>query len=364
MRNVTAAMAAWLQNDARTTATCVRITRADGAVYGFTDHDVDIQFGGLTYQSSVGYTASAIENSGDLSTSNMEVDGLLLASGGAITQTDIEGGLWSNAAVVIFVVNYADLTMGSAVLNAGNLGNFSLFNGSWKVELRGLAQTMQQATGEQFSAGCRADFGDARCKLTLSDKTFSGSVSSVLAANVSWSDPTLTQTGPTSPYTDTSGHTVPTAAPYQVQIAPPSGSFVANTDVRDPAGNTLTQVSGSPASGQYSVSPSGLYTFNSNNAGNVFYIDYTFATGYFAYGSVKWVTGLNAGLTSDVRTFSPGVVTLGMPTPHAISPGDQYTIVAGCDKQFGTCKARWNNVVNFRGEPYVPGPDSILRPQG
>ncbi|WP_353285542.1 phage BR0599 family protein [Wolbachia endosymbiont (group B) of Agrotis puta] len=37
-----------------------------------------------------------------------------------------------------------------------------------------------------------------------------------------------------------------------------------------------------------------------------------------------------------------------------ISTGDKYSILAGCDKAFLTCKNKFNNTVNFRGEPYIP----------
>ncbi|WP_341818742.1 phage BR0599 family protein [Wolbachia endosymbiont (group B) of Ennomos erosarius] len=28
---------------------------------------------------------------------------------------------------------------------------------------------------------------------------------------------------------------------------------------------------------------------------------------------------------------------------------------AGCNKTFPTCRSKFNNTVNFRGEPYIPG---------
>jgi uncharacterized phage protein (TIGR02218 family) len=49
-----------------------------------------------------------------------------------------------------------------------------------------------------------------------------------------------------------------------------------------------------------------------------------------------------------------------MPMIYPVQPGDTYSITAGCDKQMGTCKTRFSNLVNFRGEPYVPGNDTIL----
>jgi hypothetical protein len=33
---------------------------------------------------------------------------------------------------------------------------------------------------------------------------------------------------------------------------------------------------------------------------------------------------------------------------------------AGCDKRLDTCIDRFANLLNFRGEPYVPGADLLL----
>ncbi|MBP0714808.1 DUF2163 domain-containing protein [Burkholderia sola] len=363
MRSISTAMATWLASDVLTWATCVQITRSDGSVWGFTDHDVDIVYGGLTYSAFNGFSGSAIEYGASLSTSNLEIDGLLFSAGGAFALSDIEGGVWSNAAVLIFGVNYADLTMGQINLVNGNLGNFTLLNGSWKVELRGVSQTFQQAKGDQFSPMCRARLGDAKCTINLAPLTASGSVTSVVN-QLQWGDTSLTQTGPISTFVDSIGHRVPTTGPYTVQVVSPSGSFQADAGVVGADGNPLTLVGGSPGAGQYSVSGTGLYTFNIAQAGWFVKINFTYAVGYFAYGNVTWTSGANIGLSGPVKTSAVGSVTLGMPMPNPIQVGDTYTIVAGCDKQFGTCRDRYNNVVHFRGEPYVPGPDTILRAQG
>ncbi len=44
---------------------------------------------------------------------------------------------------------------------------------------------------------------------------------------------------------------------------------------------------------------------------------------------------------------------------EAIAPGDAFIVTAGCDKQFGTCKAKFANAANFRGFPYMPGNDAV-----
>jgi uncharacterized phage protein (TIGR02218 family) len=45
---------------------------------------------------------------------------------------------------------------------------------------------------------------------------------------------------------------------------------------------------------------------------------------------------------------------------EAIAPGDGFTLGAGCDKQFATCKTKFANGINFRGFPYMPGNDAAL----
>jgi uncharacterized phage protein (TIGR02218 family) len=42
----------------------------------------------------------------------------------------------------------------------------------------------------------------------------------------------------------------------------------------------------------------------------------------------------------------------------APAPGDAFTVVAGCDKSFETCKAKFAPQLNFRGFPHLPGNDA------
>lgn len=84
------------------------------------------------------------------------------------------------------------------------------------------------------------------------------------------------------------------------------------------------------------------------------------AAGWFDYGAVTFTGGANAGLGMEVRDFKLGRFGLFLPMPHPIAVGDTYSATAGCDKMFDTCIARYNNAVNFRGEPHVPGTDALL----
>jgi uncharacterized phage protein (TIGR02218 family) len=82
--------------------------------------------------------------------------------------------------------------------------------------------------------------------------------------------------------------------------------------------------------------------------------------GYFSGGIIRFSSGANNGQSIEIREFSGGRFSLFLPLPNSIVVGDTYTVIAGCDKMFDTCIARFNNALNFRGEPHVPGTDKLL----
>jgi len=80
------------------------------------------------------------------------------------------------------------------------------------------------------------------------------------------------------------------------------------------------------------------------------------ATNFFKYGRVHWLTGDNAGLISEIKASgSAGQVQLFLDVGMPIQLGDTYQIIEGCDKNFATCKNKFSNQNNFRGEPHIPG---------
>ena len=87
----------------------------------------------------------------------------------------------------------------------------------------------------------------------------------------------------------------------------------------------------------------------------------TEADGHFTGGLLTWTSGLNNGLKREVKeyTLSGGAFELFLAMPYAIQTGDGYSVYAGCDKKLATCVAKFDNVLNFRGEPFVPGDDEV-----
>jgi len=78
-------------------------------------------------------------------------------------------------------------------------------------------------------------------------------------------------------------------------------------------------------------------------------------------GLLTWTSGANNGAKMEVHSVSVNTIVLVLPMGYDIAVGDTYTVYPGCDKLLSTCKAVFSNVVNFRGFPYIPGPDKALR---
>ncbi len=84
------------------------------------------------------------------------------------------------------------------------------------------------------------------------------------------------------------------------------------------------------------------------------------ATGYFTFGKATFTTGSNAGAVNEVLLHDGQTIRLFVPMPRPIVVGDQIVLVAGCDKTPETCNAKFANILNFRGEPHIPGNDKVF----
>lgn len=75
--------------------------------------------------------------------------------------------------------------------------------------------------------------------------------------------------------------------------------------------------------------------------------------GYFSSGTLTFTSGNNSGLSFQVKSHSSAGFELFLPTGYLIEVGDTFTVKAGCDKTFETCKSKFDNAVNFGGFPHI-----------
>lgn len=90
----------------------------------------------------------------------------------------------------------------------------------------------------------------------------------------------------------------------------------------------------------------------------------TQAAGWFTGGEVQWTSGNNAGRRMEVKEFASAQLVLALPMGKSIQVGDGFRVIAGCDKTREACRTKFNNILNFRGEPDVPGVDQLLMTAG
>lgn len=280
MRFVPTALQAKLDSGVITLAHCWTLTRRDGVVQGFTDHDGDIVIDGVTCRAGTGFTASEASSRFDLAVDGAEVSGALADD--SLTEADLAAGRYDAASVVSWLVDWSDVSL--RVLTArGTLGEVRREGQAFTAELRGLADVLSQDSGRLYTARCGADLGDQRCRIDLTNPAFQGS-------------------------------------------------------------GTVAAIEGTSM-----FAASGLDSF---------------ADMLFTAGRLTWSTGANTGLAIEIKEHrvSPEQVRLSLWQAMAepITVGDTFTITAGCDKSFATCRDRFANADNFRGFPQIPGNDFVV----
>ena len=181
MKPLDPALQAHLDAGATTLAWCWRLTRGDGVVFGFTDHDRALQFDGTSFEPETGFTASELRASADLAVDAQDAEGVL--SSDRITETDILEGRWDSAAVEVFRVNWAAPEQ-RVLLRRGAVGEIRRGRVAFVAEMRSLAHQLGQTVGRVFQGACDARLGDARCGVDLDDPAYraSASVSAVQRA--------------------------------------------------------------------------------------------------------------------------------------------------------------------------------------
>lgn len=258
-------------------ATCMRLERLDGNVYGFTTHDVPLTIDGVRYEPAASFNPSNIVSANNLDTDNLTIEGAIDSA--TLTEDELRAGYWDYARFRIFQVNWSDLTMGDKKDRAGRLGNVSVHRQTFVAELLGLMESYAISIGQLSSPMCRASLGDARCKFDLAGSP-SMSVSGII---------------------DT-----------------------ADTD---------------------------FFTLHDSAR--------TEADGYFDEGVIT-IHYDSGDLSYEVKAYVIGVWITKTPWAYDAT-GIAYTMTRGCDRRFETCRDTFNNVVNFRGEPWLRGNDKLIQ---
>ncbi len=272
------ALAEHFSREVTTVCNCWRLTRTDGDVSGYTDHDLPLAIDGTVFEPQSGFSASEARDTLGLAVDTVDVEGAL--SSDRIRDEDIAAGLYDGAKVETFLVNWR-APQDFALVRTATIGKMTRSDDSFVAELESLVHRLDQPNGRIVSRTCDADLGDARCRFDLDQPEFK--------------------------------------ADGEVEAVDSAGKIVV----------------------------SGLGEFEG---------------GWFSFGTLTWVSGARAGRVErivDQRLASGDVVLVMQPRiGPPVEIGDSFTVLAGCDKRFATCKAKFANSVNFQGFPHLPGNDT------
>ena len=280
MRSIPAALQAKLNSGVTTLARCWIITRRDGVVMGFTDHDMDLTVAGTLCHAGTGLTASEATARLGLQVDGSEIAGALAAD--SLGESDLAAGRYDAASIEVYLVDWSEPSL-NLLLAKGELGEVRREGAAFTAELRSLSARLNEESGRLYTATCSADLGDARCTVDLTSPAFHG-------------------------------------------------------------GGTVASVAGASA-----FRVSGLDGFTDR---------------LFTAGKLTFTSGANTGFAVEVKTHRIAVdgvlIELWQRPPEPIAPGDTFTVTAGCDKRFATCRDRFANGGNFRGFPHIPGNDFVI----
>jgi uncharacterized phage protein (TIGR02218 family) len=281
MRNIPSALQVKLDGGATTLCRCWIVTRNDGVIQGFTDHDENVVVDGVTCLAAAGLNAAEATQKLGLAVTGSELSGALFDD--SLTEADLAAGRYDAAGVAIWLVDWSEPEL-AVLLARGVLGEVRRSGNAFTAELRGLTHRLAESSGRLYTASCSVDLGGAACGLDLDTPTYTG-----------------------------------------------SGTVTA-LDVTS--------------------------TFHAEG------LD-AYADDWFTRGRLVWSSGANDGLAIEVKLHRAGAdgvsLSLWQAMPEPIAAGDAFTVTAGCDKRFASCRERFDNAVNFRGFPHIPGNDFIVR---
>lgn len=275
MRTLPTEISAALASGVTTLCHVWRVTRRDGAVFAFSDHDRPLQFNGIICEPMVSVAAGAVEKSLGLGVDTASISGALNAE--AITESDLARGLWDGARVDLYRVDWTDPSLHVHVF-AGRIGEVRRGVQAFEAELRGLQAALNVPVGRVFSRFCDADVGDARCGKDVTSAAFRSS-------------------------------------------------------------GVVTEVLGPAAFRAHGLD--------------------AYAQNWFTRGRLVWGGGGESEVAAHRLQGGDAVIEL-IDAPGApVETDATFTIIAGCDKRFETCRAKFANTVNFRGFPHMPGNDAV-----
>lgn len=345
-RVIPAGLLSRLQEPATQLTQLWEITRVDGTVFRLTSSDQPVSFLLEEWSPGLGIDGKNIEDLSSLAVSNSEFSAIL--ESGVILDDDLRLGKFDNATVRIYVFDL-ELEEGFQVFS-GHLGQIEIRRGRWVASLRGIADRLRTRIIDQYSPTCRASLGDSKCGVVLEppdvQRLTAYEVGDIVRSQV-FLFPDTRKYGDLVFRCTIAGTTTVFAPAYP---ATPGQT------VTDGTAEFFSEASFVRTSTVTSVVDE--RTFRSTKVLNL-------TDGYFSLGVLTFESGPNTGIPLFVKLFNAELTfkewTMYQPLPFTPGIGDVFRVQAGCDKRVQTCIQKFDNVLRFRGEPFLAGTDWLIR---
>lgn len=254
---------------------------------------------GITFKSAAGMMPSNAQQAINDQTT-LEMTGIYTDD--LFKREDVLGGKWENARIEIFVASWENVNLGELVIFRGFLGEVKDFGVFFTAEGRGLSSKLSQDVGWVTQRTCRVKkFRDSQCGHTASTVTIGARTYDIVQTDLTLK----------SPYSD----------------------------------------------GRYAL----FFDAGVMNNGDLIPLN------LFANGTVTCTAGANEGISREIsksfECFSASsfvLMNLKRPFPFDIASTDEFTVTMGCNRTLEECQ-KYSNVINFRGEPFVPGLTQLMK---
>lgn len=267
MKTLAGNLSTALASSATTLTTLVAIKLPSGEYLRMTTLDVDVTFAGNVYWSHLGCSTSQFRTELGVLAEAGAIETLIALDG--VTPLMVERGLLDNAEVKVTVVDYNNTASFVDIFTGYVSTVYAKDNMTAVIEVKSLLNRTKQIAWEAYSLNCRADLGDAYCKV----------------------------------------------------------------DIEARKANAVVTVLGD------------TQTFKTDWAG---------AVNAWQYGLAVFTSGNNKGMAYEISAnTADGVITLRADLNDILAVGDTLTIYPGCDKTTKMCSSIFNNIINFRGEPFL-----------
>ena len=162
MRDIPIELVARIESGAAMLCHAWVLTRTNGVIMGFTDHDRDLTVEGVVCRAASGWTAGAVEGDVGLAAGSAVVAGVL--DDVAISDSDVEAGLYDRAKIELWRVDWERPDL-KVRLWTGRLAKIRREGESFTAELEGPLAALERAVGRTCGRDCDATLGDARCRV-------------------------------------------------------------------------------------------------------------------------------------------------------------------------------------------------------